>query len=174
MPRPYTDCLRMRAFRKCWRAKAAGVLRSSSAWPLQLSSNGFSDPRARVGPSEPDRQAPQAEAGGPSGADPEAGQCLFRRSSWRARCRLDLGFLKSRNIARKTLTLVADKRDRAAASVEAPTGQGRPAQTDLHREIWMKTGMSPSYGLSPKGHRVRGSAPFGHRNTANIHRRSAA
>ena len=53
-------------------------------------------------------------------------------------------------------------------------GKAGPRKPVFIDEIWMKTSMSPSYGLSPKGHRVRGSAPFGHRNTANIHRRSAA
>ncbi len=38
-------------------------------------------------------------------------------------------------------------------------GKAGPRKPVFIDEIWMKTSMSPSYGLSPKGHRVRGSAP---------------
>ena len=102
-----------------------------------------------------------------------------RRSPWQARHRLDLGFLKFWNITRKTLTLVADERDRP--DVKRRRGRWKrlrdkadPCKPVFIDETWMKTNMSLSRGWSPKGHKVRGPAPFGRWNTANIHRRSAA
>ena len=136
------------------------VLRSSSVWPLQLSSNGFSDTRARVGPSEPDRQAPQAEAGGPSGAGPEANHkacpaiTLASEASPRSGLSEILEHRPQDNDARRR-----QARPRRRERWKRLQGKADPRKPVFIDEIWMKTNMSPSYGSSPKGHRARGLAP---------------
>ena len=185
MPEPYPDDLRMRAVEKApageSRRSVAKELRAAASsvikWARRYSDTGSAGP-SRTGT----RRAPKlagcrawilerikaCPAITPAGLQDwlgGRGVASSLASIWR--------FPRVCGLTRKKPTPGADERDRPGAQRRRERrkrfqGRADPRKPVFIDETCMKTDMSPRHGRGPKGQRVRGSAPFGHRGTSTF------